>query len=1103
MTVGGATTLYKAHYVDKDTIYIGTGSATPGRLMKSTDGGTTWFSVTGYTATGTVRGIFFIDADTGWVSDGSYAIYKTTDAGTTWFSQGDFGTGTFYEVKFFNALQGVAAGANGEVRYTTDGGTNWLSSNIGYLSNLYALGLVGFYGEGTPTVVAAGEHGAIASSEDYGATWFPVSTSVAQEELRRVQFVDASIGYAGGGSSLTADSLGQILKTTDGGQNWYLLNYNPKHRVYSMDWVDANTGYASTRGPSGIFKSTDGGASFEMQSPGVATSTEIWYSIRFANADTGYASGSGNNMVKTTDGGATWLPVTTTFAATDVIYTLHVFDGQTVVAAGSGGKVRITTDGGTTWITATGGTNVIYDMEFVDATTGYTCGTSGSMRKTTDGGLNWFALTTGTTSTLYNVEFADADLGWVCGSAATLRVTTDGGANWTPIAPIHNKILYDMNVLGYLWVAGASGTILRSTSLVVNDPPGAFDLLSPPDGTRLLVSSVSGSSLTATWSHAVDPNGDPVTYTWEADTSLSFGATTLSLPSNGSGADSAITVAYSAIDAYVGGLGVAVGDSVTVYWRVIATDGQASTSSIQTFSLNVVRDANPVIFSDDFESGTGNWTLQGTWGLSTTQSHSPTHSLSESPVGNYGDTLNITATMTSGLDLSTAVDATLSFWGRYVIELGFDTMYVEISPNGGTSWVTIAGFNGENPPSWQQYTYSLSGFVGNSNVKVRFRFFSDAGYNVDGMYIDDLQVTTSTVDASGPFIVYEGPSFYQGVFGDNVIEADITDLSGVETAELTYTPEGGGPVTVSADSNLGSTYYFTIPGQPAGSPVEYYLRAVDSVANETVTDFYEYLAGNYIFYDDQSVSFYNPVAAPAGVAMRMTVPSSATARLVTALIRNYTDINNPNDSMLVHVWGVSGGNPGADLITPFKVFPAATLSNTSPMTVVDLRPYAAQLNNVSGDFFIGFTVPSGIVNHTETNVAISGRARAYNGSTWSTPTFDYHFRAVLDTLRIVGIGEPGDQLPTAFALHQNYPNPFNPTTTIKYDVREDARVVLKIYNVLGQEVRTLVDRKETAGFKSAIWDGRNNLGEQVSSGVYIYRVQMGNFVKSRKMMFIK
>jgi hypothetical protein len=393
--------------------------------------------------------------------------------------------------------------------------------------------------------------------------------------------------------------------------------------------------------------------------------------------------------------------------------------------------------------------------------------------------------------------------------------------------------------------------------------------------------------------------------------------------------------------------------------------------------------------------------------------------------------------------------------------------------------------------------------VGNANVKVRFRFFSDAGYNVDGMYIDDLQVTTSTVDASGPFIVYEGPSFYQGVFGDNVIEADISDLSGVETAELTYTPEGGGPVTVSADSSLGSTYYFTIPGQPAGSLVEYHLRAVDSVANETVTDSYDYIAGNYVFYDDQSVSFYNPVAAPAGVAMRMTVPSSATARLVTALIRNYTDINNPNDSMLVHVWGVSGANPGADLITPFKVFPAATLSNTSPMTVIDLRPYAAQLNNLSGDFFIGFTVPSGIVNHTETNVAISGRARAYNGSTWSTPTFDYHFRAVLDTLRIVGIGEPGEQLPQAFALHQNYPNPFNPTTTIKYDVREDARVVLKIYNVLGQEVRTLVDRKETAGFKSVIWDGRNNLGEQVSSGVYIYRVQMGNFVKSRKMMFIK
>lgn len=94
-------------------------------------------------------------------------------------------------------------------------------------------------------------------------------------------------------------------------------------------------------------------------------------------------------------------------------------------------------------------------------------------------------------------------------------------------------------------------------------------------------------------------------------------------------------------------------------------------------------------------------------------------------------------------------------------------------------------------------------------------------------------------------------------------------------------------------------------------------------------------------------------------------------------------------------------------------------------------------------------------------------------------------------------------LPDRFALHQNYPNPFNPATTIAYNLKADSRVVLNVYNVLGQEVRSLVNARQTAGKKEIVWDGRNNIGQAVSSGVYIYRIEAGNFVQSRKMMFLK
>jgi hypothetical protein len=116
-----------------------------------------------------------------------------------------------------------------------------------------------------------------------------------------------------------------------------------------------------------------------------------------------------------------------------------------------------------------------------------------------------------------------------------------------------------------------------------------------------------------------------------------------------------------------------------------------------------------------------------------------------------------------------------------------------------------------------------------------------------------------------------------------------------------------------------------------------------------------------------------------------------------------------------------------------------------------------------------------------------------------TPMTNVH--VLLDVL--VGVENPQLALPTEYALHPNFPNPFNPSTTIKYDLKEAGKVSLKIYNVLGQEVRTLVSGAQTAGFKNIAWDGRNNAGQAVSSGIYVYRLETSGFVKSRKMMLLK
>ncbi len=96
-----------------------------------------------------------------------------------------------------------------------------------------------------------------------------------------------------------------------------------------------------------------------------------------------------------------------------------------------------------------------------------------------------------------------------------------------------------------------------------------------------------------------------------------------------------------------------------------------------------------------------------------------------------------------------------------------------------------------------------------------------------------------------------------------------------------------------------------------------------------------------------------------------------------------------------------------------------------------------------------------------------------------------------------------ETLPITFALDQNYPNPFNPTTTIRFALPNDSKVSLKIYDVLGREVRTLINSDVAAGTNKVEWNGKNGVGQQVASGMYIYRIEAGSFIATKKMMLLK
>jgi hypothetical protein len=95
------------------------------------------------------------------------------------------------------------------------------------------------------------------------------------------------------------------------------------------------------------------------------------------------------------------------------------------------------------------------------------------------------------------------------------------------------------------------------------------------------------------------------------------------------------------------------------------------------------------------------------------------------------------------------------------------------------------------------------------------------------------------------------------------------------------------------------------------------------------------------------------------------------------------------------------------------------------------------------------------------------------------------------------------QRPSEFELYQNYPNPFNPETQIEYALKKTGHVTLYIYNILGEKVKTLLEQDQPAGFYQINWDGKNDNGKSVSSGLYLYKLEVNGFSETKTMLLLK
>jgi hypothetical protein len=192
---------------------------------------------------------------------------------------------------------------------------------------------------------------------------------------------------------------------------------------------------------------------------------------------------------------------------------------------------------------------------------------------------------------------------------------------------------------------------------------------------------------------------------------------------------------------------IAAGDLLTY---VISVDnGQFLSNDTVTKTYG----QSQVVFSDAANSLT-NWTVSQTWGTTTSTYYSASSSITDSPNGNYSHNINKSITLTSGVDLNNAVAATLSFYGKWEIEAGYDYVQLEISTNGGGSWIpqcgnyTKAGSSNQAQgeplydgfqTTWVKEEISLSDYLG-ENILARFTIVSDGGVREDGFYFDDFEI---------------------------------------------------------------------------------------------------------------------------------------------------------------------------------------------------------------------------------------------------------------------------------------------------------------------------------------------------------------------------
>ena len=395
-----------------------------------------------------------------------------------------------------------------------------------------------------------------------------------------------------------------------------------------------------------------------------------------------------------------------------------------------------------------------------------------------------------------------------------------------------------------------------------------------------------------------------------------------------------------------------------------------------------------------------------------------------------------------------------------------------------------------------------------------------------------------------------------------VLTASIFDSGAIDAASLNYSVDNGAYVEVPLSSPSPGIFSGTIPAQSENSLVKYYIGATDDEDFSTISPgdtarsplFYIVRDGDLTIHDIQ----YNPFGGGKSGFEDLEVTTFGIVTSDSIQYGNYwiqdgngawsglqinDFVNNPSPGDLIQVTGTVNENFGFTRLDNIVSYDTLSTGNPVPEPRVfntgdinsdadSAEAYESVLVEVR-DVIVSNELPDGTFNFGEFEVDDgTGAIRVddlspvfdgndpityFNGDTlefvrgyllWSFGDFKIVPRDTNDVKRggrFISVKEEGGIMPEEYVLSQNYPNPFNPQTEINYSLPVSGEVRLTVYNLLGQRVVTIVDEIQHAGNYRASWNGHDEFGKSVSSGIYLYNLNVdnGKFSETKKMLLLK